>query len=158
MFLHKTTKKIGSKTHHSYLLSESYRENGKVKHRIIANLSRWPQPLIDAVAAALKGKKLSFDQLSLKSGKNFGGLFVLLHLAKELFIDKLLGNSRKGKLAMLLILGRILTQGSRRHLTFWKEGQAIEEVLKISSFNEDDLYETLDWLEIHLKQNRRSMV
>ena len=53
----------------------------------------------------------------------------------------------KAKLAILLILGRILTQGSRRHLTFWREGQAIEDVLGFCSFDEDDLYETLDWLE-----------
>jgi len=146
MFIHKTTKKVGSKTHHSFLLSESYRENGKVKHRVISNLSRWPKHLIDAVTSSLKGQTVASD-LSWRSGKNFGGLFVLKTLAKELFIDKMLGSSRKAKLAMVLILGRILTQGSRRHLTFWKEGQAVEEVLDLASFDEEDLYETLDWLE-----------
>ena len=148
MFIHKTTKKVGNKIHHSFLLSESYRENGKVKHRVISNLSRWPKPLIDAVASALKGQPTTpLHDLPRKSGKNFGGLFVLKELAKELFIDKLLGSSRKGRLAMLLVLGRILTQGSRRHLTFWRDGQAVEEVLGIGSFDEDDLYATLDWLE-----------
>lgn len=148
MFIHKTTKKIGSKVHHSFLLSESYRENGKVKHRVISNLSRWPKPLIDAVSSALKGQPMtSLHDLPRKSGKNFGGLFVLKELAKELFIEKILGTSRQGKLAMLLVFGRILTQGSRRHLTFWKEGQAIEDVLGLSSFDEEDLYKTLDWLE-----------
>jgi transposase len=147
MFIHKTTKRVGNKIHHSHLLSESYRENGKVKHRIISNLSRCPQHLIDAVSSALKGQPAtSLHDLPRKSGKNFGGLFVLKELAKDRFIEKILGTSRKGKLAMLLVLGRILTQGSRRHLTFWKEGQAIEEVLGLKSFDEDDLYKTLDWL------------
>jgi transposase len=150
MFIHKTTKKVGNKIHHSFLLSESYRENGKVKHRVISNLSRWPKPLIDAVSSALKGQPMtSLHDLPRKSGKNFGGLFVLKELAKELFVEKILGTSRKGKLTMLLVLGRILTQGSRRHLTFWREGQAIEEVLGLKSFDEEDLYQTLDWLEKH---------
>lgn len=148
MFIHKTTKKVGNKIHHSYLLSESYRENGKVKHRVISNLSRWPRHLIDAVSFALKGQPVARPlDLPRKAGKNFGGLFVLKEIAKTLQIEKILGSSRHGALAMLLVLGRILTQGSRRHLTFWKEGQAIQEVLGISSFDEDGLYETLDWLE-----------
>lgn len=150
MFIHKTTKKVGNKIYHSFHLSESYRENGKVKHRVISNLSRLPKPLMEAVSSALKGQPVtSLDDLPRKSGKNCGGLFALKALAKECFMDKILGSSRKGKLALLLILGRILTQGSRRHLTFWREGQAIEEVLGIPFFNEDDLYETLDWLEKH---------
>lgn len=150
MFIHKTTKKVGAKIHHSFLLSESYREDGKVKHRIIANISRWPKHLIDAVSCAIKGKTLtSLNELQYKAGKSFGGLFTLKELAKNLFIEKILGSSRHGKLAILLVLGRILTQGSRRHLTFWKDGQAIEEVLQVSKFDEDDLYETLDWLEGH---------
>lgn len=150
MFIHKTTKKVGAKIHHSFLLSESYRENGKVKHRIIANISRWPKHLIDAVSCAIKGKTLtSLEDLEYKTGKSFGGLFALKELARKLFIEKILGSSIRGKLAMLLVLGRILTQGSRRHLTFWKDGQAIEEVLQVSKFDEDDLYETLDWLEKH---------
>ena len=37
------------------LLRESYREGGKVKNRTLANLSRWPEPKVDALARALKG-------------------------------------------------------------------------------------------------------
>jgi hypothetical protein len=37
------------------LLRESYREAGKVKNRTLANLSRWPEWQVDALAAVLKG-------------------------------------------------------------------------------------------------------
>ena len=37
------------------LLRESYREGGKVKNRTLANLSRWPEPKVDALARVLKG-------------------------------------------------------------------------------------------------------
>ena len=148
MYIQSNAKKVGSKTYRSFLLVQNYREAGKVKHKVLSNLSSLPMSLIEGIRALIKGKVFTnLKDLELKSGKNFGGLFVLRELAKELNIEKILGNSRQGKLAMLLVLGRILTQGSRRHLTFWREGEAIEEVLGLKSFDEDDLYETLDWLE-----------
>ena len=38
------------------LLRESYREDGKVKTRTLANLSRWPEHRVDKLARALKPK------------------------------------------------------------------------------------------------------
>jgi hypothetical protein len=37
------------------LLRESFRENGKVKTRTLANLSRWPEHKVDKLQRALKG-------------------------------------------------------------------------------------------------------
>ena len=37
------------------LLRESYREGGKVKNRTLANLTRWPEDKVDALAWLLKG-------------------------------------------------------------------------------------------------------
>ncbi|MBU0596557.1 IS1634 family transposase [Patescibacteria group bacterium] len=99
---------------------------------------------------ALKGQALTpVTELQSRSGKHFGGIFVLHQIAKELYIEKVLKKSRQAKLALIMIFGRILTQGSRRHLTFWQEGQAVQEILGIESFTTDDLYNTLDWLDKH---------
>ena len=38
------------------LLRESYREGGRVKTRTLANLTRWPEHKVDALARALKGQ------------------------------------------------------------------------------------------------------
>ena len=38
------------------LLRESYREDGKVKNRTLANLSSWPEAKVDALARVLKGQ------------------------------------------------------------------------------------------------------
>jgi len=38
------------------LLRESYREDGKVKNRTLANLSRWPGDKVEALSAVLAGK------------------------------------------------------------------------------------------------------
>ena len=37
-------------------LRESYREGGRVKTRTLANLTRWPEHQVDALARALKGQ------------------------------------------------------------------------------------------------------
>ena len=38
------------------LLRESYREDGKVKNRTLANLSRWPEEKVEALSAVLRGR------------------------------------------------------------------------------------------------------
>ena len=90
MYLQRNVKKVGSKTYRSLLLVKNYREEGKVKHKTLANLTSWPPALIDGIRSLIKGKTLAnVEDLPLKSGKNFGGLFILKQLAKELFIEKI---------------------------------------------------------------------
>jgi transposase len=92
------------------------------------------------------GKVTTLEELRHSQGKSCGGLIVIYEICRRLGILKVLGKSKKAMLAILLIIGRILTQGSRLHLVEWSKDQAIEEVLNIKHFDEDDLYETLDWL------------
>jgi hypothetical protein len=37
------------------LLRESYREGGQVKNRTVANLSSWPEAMVEALSRALTG-------------------------------------------------------------------------------------------------------
>jgi len=46
----------GDKTYTRYLLRESFRDNGKVKHRTIANLSSCSAAEIEAIRLALRHK------------------------------------------------------------------------------------------------------
>ena len=49
------------KSYFSYLIRESYRENGKVKHRTISNISKLPADQILQIKKMLQGKKGSFN-------------------------------------------------------------------------------------------------
>jgi len=41
----------------------------------------------------------------------------------------------------------LITQGSRLYAaTQWAKNEAVEEILGLKNFDEDDLYENLDWL------------
>ena len=56
MYITITRKKYKDTYHEQILLRESYRENGQVKTRTIANLTKQPKYQVEAIAAALKNK------------------------------------------------------------------------------------------------------
>ena len=116
-------------------LTESYRENGEVKHRHISNLSKWSDEMILGLETILKGENIkSISDLQLSQGKPFGAIKVISEAAKRLGIKQALGNSQQAKLAMFQIAGRIITQGSRRYLANeWSDLQAVEEIFSIPS-------------------------
>ena len=151
MFIRRINKKTKNKTYTTVYLAESYRENGKVKHRHISNLSKWPPKMIDSFEKLLKGENVtSIEDLKLSQGKAFGAIQVISEVAKRLGIKQALGNSEQGKLALFQIAGRIITQGSRRYLANeWSNLQAVESVFKTTKFNHNDLYKNLNWLSEH---------
>ncbi len=147
MYIVENKKRVGNKEYTSTLLIEGYREGRKVKHRTISNLSSWPKELVEDFRLLLKGGKVTtLEELRHGQGKSCGGLIVIYEICKRLGILRALSKSKKAILVILLIIGRILTQGSRLHLVEWSKDQAVEEVLNIKYFDEDNLYETLDWL------------
>lgn len=148
MFIRHNKKKVGTKIYETLLLVEGFRTGKKVRHKIIANLSRTPAFIVTAIENALAGESTStVNNLPQRCGQSFGGLYTMFEIAKRLGVVDIFGSEPSGRLALLMIIGRILTQGSRRHLTFWKNGYAINEVLKIENFTTDHLYQSLDWIE-----------
>jgi hypothetical protein len=125
------------------LLRESYREDGKVKKRTLANLSRLPGELIDAVRAALKGPVRAFEHLI--SGPIYGVVFALWTLARHCGLIRALGTSRSARMVVFLVIARIAHQGSRLSAVRWMSDHAISHVLKLNAFDEDDRYAALDW-------------
>lgn len=127
------------------LLRESYREEGKVKTRTLSNLTHWKPEKLDALRKALRGEYLGPG--TPESGKVFGTLFALKRLADELEITGALGHHEQAPLALFLVLARIAHGGSRLSAVRFAKQQAVEEVLNLEAFDEDDLYAALDWLE-----------
>ncbi len=125
------------------LLRESYRENGKVKKRTLANLSKLPAAIIELIRQALAGPVQVVGQ-SL-SGAIFGVLFVLRELARQCGLQRALGGSRLASLTLFLVLARVAHQGSRLSAVRWARDHAVAAVLGLSRFDEDDLYEALEW-------------
>jgi transposase len=125
------------------LLRESYREHGKVKKRTLANLSKLPREVIEHLRQALAGQAMAVKETV--CGAIYGLLFALNELARQCGLQEALGGSRKAKLVLFLVLARIGHQGSRLSAVRWALDHAVQAVLGLSGFDEDDLYEALDW-------------
>jgi transposase len=154
MFVSKSKFKTKSgKIYQSVLLRESYRENGRVKKRTIANISHCSEGEIAAIELALTHKhdlsalgSLS-DSVSIKEGGSIGGVWVIYQVAKKLGIAEALGNGQHGKLALWQVIARVLEQGSRLSAVRLGETYAIASVLSLKKgFTEDALYRNLAWL------------
>src|SRR5487761_1468630 len=91
------------------LLRESYREDGKVKNRTLANLSSWPEDKVAALRAVLKGRPPaltlgdSFEVLrSLPHGHVAAVLGALRNLGLEELIDPVPSRARDLVVAMIV--------------------------------------------------------
>ena len=146
----RTTK--NGKQYVCHLLRETFRQNGKVKHRTIANLSHCPDEEIEAIRLALKHKGDLTDLASLKEsleteqGLSIGAVFVLHGIAKRLGIVGALGTTSQGKRALWQVLARVIDQGSRLSAVRLAGVHAACDLLGLKPFDEDDLYANLDWL------------
>src|SRR5712692_174423 len=134
------------------LLRESFRENGTVKNRTIANLSSWPRSRIDALRRLLRGELDDAAVSDPTMGPTFGVLYALKHIAGEIGIGPALGQSKTGKLGLFLVLARVAHQGSRLSAVRWARDQAVAEVLGLDAFDEEDLYGALD--DLAARQNK----
>ncbi|MBI2566402.1 MAG: IS1634 family transposase [Candidatus Schekmanbacteria bacterium] len=154
MFVDDSTSSQNGRSYRRVLLRESFWEEGKVKHRTIANLSRCSEEEISAMKLALKHKgnlgeigRLSTD-LTLRQGPSVGAVFLLWAIARRIGIIDALGSSRQGKLALWQVIARLLNQGSRLSAVRLAETRPVCEILDLNeAFDEEDLYENLAWLD-----------
>jgi len=142
----------GGKTYTRHLLRESYRANGKVLHRTIANVSHCSEAEIAAMRLALRHKEALEhlgtiqDAITLKQGMSFCAVWTVYHIARRLGIEKALGTTREGKLALWQVMARVIDQGSRLSAVRLAMSHAACDVLGLDPFDEDALYANLDWL------------
>ena len=140
------------RTYKRVLLRESYREQGKVKKRTIANLSACSEKEIAAIQLALRHKSdLSevasvTESLSLSQGPSVGAVWLVYKIASRLGISAALGHSRQGKLALWQVIARVIDQGSRLSAVRFGANHGACDVLDLEAFHEEHLYANLDWL------------
>jgi len=162
MYVDTTTSKRGDKVYVRHLLRTSFRENGKVKHKTLLNLSICSNEEIAAIKLALKhkGKLASLASLSdieTTLGKSIGAVWAVNVIAKRIGVSKALGSNHDAKLAMLQVIARIIDQGSRLSAVRFAMRHAVCEILGIKQLDEDDLYENLSWLAEHQEEIEKKL-
>ena len=155
MYVDTITKKVGDKVYTRYLIRDSHLENGKVKHRTIANISKCSPEEIQAIKLALKYKEnisdilMDKNEIVSKQGLSIGSVYTLNRVAQDLSIVKALGNSDMAKLSLWMILARLIEPGSRMANVRLAQRHAAVSILNLPDFNEDVLYRAMDWIESH---------
>lgn len=143
------------KSYRRVLLRNSYRVNGQVRHDTLANLSHCSDEEIQALKLALKHKGqltqlgVLSEAVRTRQGLAVGAVWVFHQLAQRLGLVKALGQSRPAKLALWLVLASVIAQGSRLSAVRLAQQHAACDVLQLETFNEDALYQALDWLDAH---------
>ncbi len=137
------------------LLRESYRENGKVRKRTIANLSKCPPELIEALSVLLKGGIAipdPYPELSITRSRSHGHVAAILGTLRKLGLDRILAasTSAQRQRVIALIVTRIIAPGSElfteRGLDYSAKFSSLAETLDIETDNQDDFYDAMDWL------------
>ncbi len=136
------------------LLRESYREDGKVKNRTLANLSRWPVDKVDALSQVLKGLPPKVDPakaFEITRSLQHGHVAAVLGTAAGLGIAELIDpvGSRNRDLVLAMLAAHVIDPGSKlataRGLRSETATSSLGEVLGLGGADEDDLYAAMDW-------------
>lgn len=132
------------------LLRESYREDGKVKKRTLANLSALPADQIEAIRGILRGEKLVpvANLFEAVSSAQHGNVDAVRTAMIRLGFDSLLSSRpcRERDLAVAMIAARILEPQSKLATTRWWHVTTLPGILGVQNATEDELYSAMDWL------------
>ena len=132
MYVEEIKKQHGDKLYKTTLIRESYKENGKVKHRTIANISKLSEAHICQIKTLLsgRGKILAEEEIQIKNSREYGASAAFLTLARQLKLDKLIYSKKEiwREDLMALIIGRIVFQGSKLHLSNIYKDSALWEL------------------------------
>ena len=140
------------------LLRESYREDGKVRNRTLANLSGWPAERVEALRAVLRGERLipaatAQDGFEIRRSLPHGHVLAALSVARQIGLDDLLPHrapKRHRDLALALVIARLLDPAAKlataRMLDAQTASHSLGETLGLGAVTAKEVYAALDWL------------
>lgn len=140
----------------SFLLRETYREDGKVKNRTLANLSKLPLERIETLRAALRGDPLApigETGFEIRRSLPHGHVLAALATARRIGLDDLLPRrapQRRRDLALALIVARLLDPAAKlataRMLDSETASHSLGQTVGLGRVSAREIYTTLDWL------------
>ncbi|MFT3946055.1 MAG: transposase [Agriterribacter sp.] len=116
---------------------ESYREDGKVKQRVLEYIGK--------EESGVAVQKVDINKLELHNVKRHADVAVLCGIAKQLNLNYLLGKHHKPIIALLI--AHLVCKGSISMIGDWIEHSTIKDVLGLEQLDTKMLYNALDFLE-----------
>ena len=147
-------KEHNGKTYVTHLLRHTFREDGKVKHLTLGNLSDLPDDLIEVMRKRLAGEPLPADSDDFQIVRSLphGHVVAVLGTLKKIGLDRLISSKpcREAQLVIAMIVLRIISPGSKlANLTSLQPETAehsLAEELQLHDVETPEMYEALDWL------------
>jgi hypothetical protein len=148
-------KTVKGKVYTSVLLRCSYRQDGKVKHETVGNLTQLPPDVIDFMKRRLSGElDENAPQSSFEIVRSLphGNVVAVLQTAKQLGLENLLASRpcRERDLIMALIAARVLSPRSKLStntaLSVETAKHTLAEELELGEVDVHQLYAAMDWL------------
>jgi len=138
----------------AYLISEGYRDDGKVKTRTIANITKLGGDKIEMIRRVLKGETLvpAEEAVEILRALPHGHVAAALGTARKIGLERFLDRqpSRRRALCLAMIVARLLDPASKRATARALDPETAQcslgPVLDLGAVGEDELYEALDWL------------
>lgn len=116
---------------------ESYREDGKVKQRVLEYVGKEE----NGVAV----QKVDINTIEVENVQHYADINILYQLALELKLNYLLGKHHKPIIALLI--AHLICKGSILRISKWIENSTIKEVIGLEELTTTRLYDALDHLE-----------
>lgn len=147
-----TTRKYKGKVYKSHLLRRTFREDGKVKHETVGNISHLPEQLIELIRRALRGETVVHAETAFQIERSLphGHVAAVLGTLRREGLDRLIASkrSRQRDLVVAMIVTRLLDARSKlataRGLD--QATSSLGDVLDLGAVDEDELYAAMDWL------------
>jgi transposase len=148
-----TKRSYKGRTYVTHLLRRSFREDGRVKHETLGNISHLPEDLIETIRLRLRDESVPPQgALEIVRSLPHGHVALCLGVLRQLGLDQLIASrsSRQRELVIAMIVARILSPGSKlacsRSLKEETATSTLSFELQLGDLDERDLYEAMDWL------------
>jgi len=160
-----STRKKGDREYTCTMLRRTYREDGKVKHRTLANISCLPSEAIEALRRVLRGETIVAPEeaFTIQRSLPHGHVAAVLGAIRKIGLDRIIAArpSPKRQAVLAMIAERILDPASKlataRALNPETAQSTLGETLGLDDADEDDLYEAMDWLLTQQKKIEGSL-
>lgn len=147
-------KRHNGKTYVTHLLRRTFREDGKVKHETVGNLSDLPADLIEVIRRRLAGDPLPAEERGFRIVRSLphGHVAAVLGTLKKIGLDGIISSKpcREAELVVAMIALRIIAPGSKlANLTSLQPETAehsLSAELQLEDVETAEMYEAMDWL------------
>ena len=145
-----TDKEGQRREYESRYLRRTYRDDGKVRHETLANLSGLPEQTVDSIEAALKGTALvpAARAVTILRSLPHGHVAAVHAMAVKLGLPALLGPACPERdLALALIISRVVAPASKLSTLTWWADTTLGADLGAAAASAGRIYAAMDWLE-----------